>query len=179
MLLHDGQFQFQTMKSEMILIKKKEENLVIDRHLAINVNHEQFEKSIIRYSFLEMSKKKHDEHKEAIENDESFTLNDLKIPLHVSHVKPGNTLCTNDEFLILQNGSTTIEIRSPPQFRPKQVPWRDGMLRDISWCPELGIFILLTQKAVFAFNSKPLVAPPPPITAATNNDSQLTIISLW
>lgn len=52
-------------------------------------------------------------------------------------------------MLLFQDGSTTIEMTTPPKFELKKIPWRQGLLRDIAWCPALDQFLLLTQKALF------------------------------
>ena len=83
-----------------------------------------------------------------------FNLTNLTIPIYMSHFKVGNTLCSNETFLIAQNGPTTIEVRMPPKFEPKQVPWHEGLLRDLVWCSQLNVFILLTQKSLFSFDPK-------------------------
>jgi hypothetical protein len=108
------------------------------------------------------------------DDDDELNLNYLTVPSCIAHVKAGSTLCTNDEILILQDGATTIEVRLPPKFEAKRVPWRDGLLRDIAWCSELGVFVFLTQKTLFTFNPKSLVALP---TTTINTDIQLTMTS--
>jgi hypothetical protein len=110
----------------------------------------------------------------SVETSSGLALNKLTVPLHISHLKPGNTLCANDNVLILQDGPTTIEIRTPPKFEVKKIPWRYGLIRDIVWCPEFGVFILLTQKALFTLNTKSFVSPP---SALYNTDIQLTVNS--
>src|SRR4051794_17056940 len=93
-----------------------------------------------------------DELKEEEQDDNKFHINRLTIPISISHLKTGNTLSTNDDILVIQDGSTTIEIRTPPKFEPKRMPWRNGLIRDIIWCSELNVFALLTQHSLFTFN---------------------------
>lgn len=114
----------------------------------------------------------HDESKD--DDDDGFNLNHLTIPSYISHIKPGTTICANDNSFLVQDGSTTIEIRTPPKFEPKKVPWRDGLIRDIVWCSELNVFILLTQKNLFTFNPHSILALP---TTTINTDIQLKITS--
>jgi hypothetical protein len=106
------------------------------------------------------------------EDDNELHLNSLKVPIYVSHIKPGNTLCANNDSFLVQDGSTTIEIRVPPNFEPKIIPWRNGLIRDIVWCPELNVYILLTQKSLFTFNPLSIIAPP---TTTINTDTQLKV----
>lgn len=119
-----------------------------------------------------MSKKSKKETKDA--DDDDMKLNELTVPIYVSHVKPGSTLATNGELIVIQDGSTTIEVRTPPKFQPKRIPWRDGLIRDIAWCSELRVFFLLTQKGLFAFDSQALVAQP---TTTINTEIQPKVIS--
>jgi len=107
-------------------------------------------------------------------SNHEFILNQLTIPTYVSHLKPGTTLSANDDIFIVQDGSTTIEIRAPPKFEPKKAPWHDGLIRDIVWCSEFRVFILLTQKGLFTFNPQSLVTFP---TTTINTDTQLNISS--
>jgi hypothetical protein len=109
-----------------------------------------------------------------VKDDDELHLNYLTVPNFVAHVKAGNTLCTDDEILILQNGSTTVEIRIPPKFEPKKFPWKEGLIRDIAWCPKLGVFIFLTHNSLYTFNPKSIAAAP---TTTTNTDVQLIVTS--
>ncbi|CAF1079749.1 unnamed protein product [Rotaria sordida] len=120
-----------------------------------------------------MSKKKSSD-KQSNDNDDELKLNELKLPIYVSHLKSGNTLCANDNLLILQNGSTTLEIRTLPKFEPKHIPWHEGLLRDIVWCSELGLFIFLTQNALFTFNPQSIASPS---TTTINTEYRFKIIS--
>ncbi|CAF2920910.1 unnamed protein product [Rotaria sp. Silwood2] len=120
-----------------------------------------------------MSKNKSSD-KQLNDNDDGLKLNQLKLPMYVSHLKNGNTLCTNDNLLILQNGSTTLEIRTPPKFEPTHIPWHEGLLRDIVWSSELGLFIFLTQKALFTFNPKLIACSP---TTTVNIELQFKLTS--
>jgi hypothetical protein len=81
-----------------------------------------------------------------------LNLNNLTIPIYTAHLKPGNTLCANDDTFIVQDGSTTIEIRNPPKFALRKIPWRHGLIRDMIWSSELHVFIFLTQKSLFTFD---------------------------
>lgn len=117
-----------------------------------------------------MSKKQTKDEKD----DDGLNLNHLTVPIYVAHVKPGSTVSANDDSFLIQDGSTTIEIRTPPTFEPKRVPWRDGLIRDIAWCSQLNVFILLTQKSLFTFNPHTLLAPS---TTTINTDIQLKITS--
>ena len=87
-------------------------------------------------------------------NDHEFNLTRLTIPVYMCHFKVGHALCSNDTLLIAQNGPTTIEVRMPPKFEPKQVPWHEGLLRDSIWCSQLNVFVFLTQKSLFSFDPK-------------------------
>ena len=95
--------------------------------------------------------------KKTEENTDQIHIEDLKLPIHVSHVKPGNTLCSNDQVILIQDGSTTIEFRLPPKFLPKKIPWRFGYIRDIVWAPNLGLFILLTRDALYSVSPQSLL----------------------
>jgi hypothetical protein len=91
------------------------------------------------------------------ETPDGFHLNLLTMPTYMYHVKPGNTLCSNGNILLLQDGPTTIEFRMLPKFQQKKIPWRYGLVRDIVWCSHLEIFILLTRDALYSFNPKSLL----------------------
>ena len=118
-----------------------------------------------------MSKKSKIEH----QDEDVIKLNELTVPIYVSHVKPGTSLATNGEFLVIQDGSTTIEIRTPPKFEPKKMPWREGLIRDAVWCSELGVFFLLTQRGLYAFDPRTLVASATTTTIDTH--LQLKVIT--
>ncbi len=105
-------------------------------------------------------------------DDDKINLNHLTEPIFISHAKAGNTLSANDDTFIFQDGSTTIEIRTLPDFERKRIPWRDGLIRDIVWCAELNVFILLTQKNLFILNPRSIVVPP---TTKVNTNIQLKI----
>lgn len=104
-------------------------------------------------------------------NDNELRLNELGIPMHVAHVKPGNTLYANDNIVILQNGATTLEVCTAPKFELKQIPWNEGLIRDIIWCSELNLFLLLTKQSLFAFNPKSIN-----LSTIGNGDIQLKTI---
>jgi len=106
------------------------------------------------------------------ENDQ-LNINSLTLPISVTHLKPGNTLSTNNDSFLLQDGSTTIEIRAPPKFEVKKISWRNGLVRDIVWCSELNVYILLTHKSLFTFDPQTSIAPP---TTTINTDIQLKIV---
>jgi hypothetical protein len=121
-----------------------------------------------------MSVKKSSDHELKNDENDELNLNNLTVPIYIAHLKPGNTLCANDDTFIVQNGSTTIEIRNPPKFAPRKIPWRDGLIRDIIWCSELHVFVFLTQKNLFTFNPQSLN----PLPSATNKpDPQLRVTS--
>lgn len=101
--------------------------------------------------------KKHNASKE--EDLDTLHLDRLTVPISISHIKPGNTLCANEYVFVTQNGPTLIELRAPPKFEPRKIPWRDGLLRDIVWCPQLAVFILLTQKTLYTFDPASITAP--------------------
>jgi hypothetical protein len=96
-------------------------------------------------------------HQESEEKTDDFSLNRLMRPVYMSHIKAGSTLCSNGSVLLDQDGSTTIELRIPPKLQPKKIPWRYGLVRDITWCPELETFILLTRDALYSFSPKSLL----------------------
>lgn len=98
-------------------------------------------------------------YKKESKKDGKLDLKHLKLPQYLSHVKAGNSLCANKYVLLFQNGPTTIEIRAPPKFEAKQIPWHEGLLRDIIWSEDLGTFILLSQNSVFTFNASSITAP--------------------
>jgi len=77
----------------------------------------------------------------------------------VSHLKSGNALCANNNVLLLQDGSTAIEFRLPSKFHRKLIPWRFGLIRDIVWCSDLDLFILLTKDTLFNISPKSLLIP--------------------
>ncbi|CAF4755133.1 unnamed protein product, partial [Rotaria magnacalcarata] len=54
--------------------------------------------------------------KKISKNDDGLNLIALGVPSNVTHMKSGNTLCSNDSLVILQNGATTLEIRTAPKF---------------------------------------------------------------
>ncbi|CAF3535510.1 unnamed protein product [Rotaria socialis] len=108
---------------------------------------------------------------EISEKDDRFKLMELGIPYNVTHMKSGNTLCSDDSLVILQNGATTLEIRTPPKFEAKQIPWHDGLIRDIVWSSELKVFVLLTKKSLFTFDSKTTDCA----AGTAHDDSQLKI----
>jgi hypothetical protein len=83
----------------------------------------------------------------------------MTLPSELSHVKSGNTLCSIDSVMLIQDGSTTIEFRLLPNLEPKRIPWRFGLVRDIIWCSDLGVFILLTKDALFNISPKSLLIP--------------------
>ncbi|CAF2447024.1 unnamed protein product [Rotaria sp. Silwood2] len=89
-------------------------------------------------------------HQDSQENPDEFRLNQLTQPIYISHVKTGNTLCSNDHILLLQDGSTTIEFRTPPKFQPTHISWHNGLIRDTTWCSDLNVFIVLTKDALFS-----------------------------
>ncbi|CAF1141159.1 unnamed protein product [Rotaria sp. Silwood1] len=120
-----------------------------------------------------MSKKESSD-KTLNDNDDELKLNKLNLPSYVSHLKNGNTLCTNDNLLILQNGSTTLEIRTQPKFEPKHIQWHEGLLRDIVWCSELGLFIFLTQRTLFTFDPNLIASTP---TTTVNIEMQFKLSS--
>ncbi|CAF2145885.1 unnamed protein product [Rotaria magnacalcarata] len=109
--------------------------------------------------------------KKISKNDDGLNLIALGVPSNVTHMKSGNTLCSNDSLVILQNGATTLEIRTAPKFEAKQIPWHDGLIRDIVWNSELNVFVLLTKKSLFTFDSKTIDSA----TVTANNDSRLKI----
>jgi len=80
-------------------------------------------------------------------------------PMHLSHVKPGYTLCSNGNVMLMQDGSTTIEFRLLPNLEPKKLPWRFGLVRDIIWCSDLDVFLLLTKDALYSISPKSLLIP--------------------
>ena len=86
----------------------------------------------------------------------SWKLDQLTIPTQIYHLQAGNTLCSNDQVVVLQNGSTTIEFRIPPKFQSKRIPWRFGLVRDIVWSSQIDGFLLLTRDALHSINPKPL-----------------------
>lgn len=99
-------------------------------------------------------------------------LNHLTLPMHISHIKSGSTLCSNGKkLLVFQDGSTTIELSAPPKFEMKKIPWRHGLVRDITWCSALGQFLLLTQKSLFALGI-------PSSAAGGMNESDLELTAL-
>lgn len=106
------------------------------------------------------------------EKDETFNVNDLTVPTYITHIKPGNTLCANHDTFVVQNGPTTLEVRTPPNFEAKKIPWSNGLLRDIVWCPELNVFALLTQNGLFTFDPRCLTTP---AGSVASNDIQLKI----
>jgi len=106
--------------------------------------------------------------------DDSLQLNKLTVPFYVSHVKPGSSLATNGDIVVIQDGSTTLEIRTAPKFEPKKLPWRDGLIRDIIWSSDLQLFFLLTQKNLFAFDPQTIVAPS---TTTINTELQFKVLS--
>ena len=100
-------------------------------------------------------------------------LNHLTLPIHISHIKSGSTLCTNEnKLIVIQDGSTTIEFMAPPKFEMKRIPWRHGLVRDIAWCPALCQFMLLTQKSLFA-----LAIPSSSASGMNGADLELTAVS--
>ena len=101
--------------------------------------------------------KKHNKPEE--EDLDALHLDGLTVPIYIAHIKPGNTLCANEDVFIAQNGPTSIEIRAAPKFEPKKIPWRDGLIRDIVWCPQLAVFVLLTQKTLYTFDPASITAP--------------------
>jgi hypothetical protein len=94
-------------------------------------------------------------HKKSSEQNE-LNLNQLSKPTHLAHVKSGSTLCSSDNVILLQDGSTTIEFRLSPEFQVKRLPWRFGLIRDIVWCADLDLFILLTRDAAYSISPKSL-----------------------
>ena len=104
-----------------------------------------------------MSKKR--DLSEKTEEIDALHLNHLTVPIYTGHIKPGNTLCANDNLFVVQNGPTSIEVRSAPKFEPRKIPWNHGLIRDIVWCPELSVFVLLTQKTLFTFNPHSITNP--------------------
>lgn len=97
-----------------------------------------------------------------VQNSNPFKLTRLTLPIHLSHLKSGNTLSTNGKVLVLQDGSSTIEVRKPPDFKPTKIPWRNGVLRDIVWSAGLNAFILLTKNALYSLklNAHEAYLPP-------------------
>ncbi|CAF0977103.1 unnamed protein product [Rotaria magnacalcarata] len=93
------------------------------------------------------------------ENPDAFDLTKLTQPISISHAKPGNTICGNDHVLLLQDGSTTIEFRIPPKFQSKCIPWNYGLIRDIIWCSNLNIFILLTRDSLLSISPEGAIVP--------------------
>jgi hypothetical protein len=68
----------------------------------------------------------------------------------------GNTLCSNDQALVFQDGCTAIEFCSLPKFERKQVKWRYGLVRDIVWSDELAVFVLLTKDTLYTMDPEGL-----------------------
>ncbi|CAF1113041.1 unnamed protein product [Rotaria sordida] len=91
-------------------------------------------------------------HQDSQEKTDGFRLNQLTEPTYISHVKTGNTLCSNDHILLFQDGSTTIEFRTPPKFQRAHTSWHNGLIRDSIWCSDLDVFILLTKDALFSLS---------------------------
>ena len=88
----------------------------------------------------------------SFEDSQTLKLNQLTVPKQVFHVQGGNTLCSNDQILLLQDGSTTVEFRLPPNFQAKRIPWRFGLVRDIVWCSQFDVFLLLTRDALHSLS---------------------------
>ncbi|CAF4293935.1 unnamed protein product [Rotaria socialis] len=93
------------------------------------------------------------------ENPDTFDLTKLTLPISISHAKAGNTICANDHVLLLQDGSTTIEFRIPPKFQSKSIRWNYGLIRDIIWCSNLNIFLLLTKDSLLSISPEGVVVP--------------------
>jgi hypothetical protein len=132
-----------------------------------NIKKTLYRKKFAHAIFLEMSNEKsfHKEpkqksfHQEPEQKVDEFSVNRLIVPDYISHVKTGNTLCSNDNnMLILQDGPITLDIRFAPKFDSKKFPWHNGLVRDIIWCPDLNEFFLLTKNALFSFNPSSLIA---------------------
>lgn len=102
--------------------------------------------------------KKPDVH-ETVEEIDVLHLNNLTVPVYIAHIKPGNTLCANENLFVVQNGPTSIEVRTAPKFEPRKIPWNNGLIRDIVWSPDLSVFVLLTQKTLFTFDPHSITAP--------------------
>lgn len=101
-------------------------------------------------------------HSHEEEDSSSWKLDQLTIPTQVYHLQAGNSLCWNDQILILQDGATTIEFRSPPKFQSKRIPWRFGLIRDIVWSSQIDAFLLLTRNALHTISPKSLLLPQSP-----------------
>lgn len=84
--------------------------------------------------------------------DSSFLFNNLTIPTEISHIKAGHTLCVNEKLLVVQDGPTTLEIRLIGEFKAKRVPWNFGLIRDLIWSRELGLFFALTKTCLLSLN---------------------------
>ncbi|CAF4805755.1 unnamed protein product [Rotaria sp. Silwood1] len=111
-------------------------------------------------------------HQNSPEKTDEFRLNQITQPIYVSHVKTGSTLCSNDHILLLQDGSTTIEFRGYPKFQPVRIPWHNGLIRDMVWCSDLNVFILLTKDALFS------VSPTSLFTVETAKDKPLVDLKI-
>jgi hypothetical protein len=92
----------------------------------------------------------------------ALNLVDLMVPIYSLHLKPGSTLSTNGEIVILQDGSTNIQAFHPPNFRRKNVPWLYGHIRDMIWSFEMKVFLLLTKNSVIGLNYQELIPRHPP-----------------
>lgn len=88
------------------------------------------------------------------EDSHPLKLNQLTVPKQVFHIQGGNTFCSNDQILLLQDDSTTVEFRLPPKFQSKRIPWRFGLVRDIVWCSKFDVFLLLTRNALHSLSPK-------------------------
>jgi hypothetical protein len=126
---------------------------------------------IILFFLVQSSRNSH-HHQDSEEQNDELNLSRLTIPVYIYHVKSGNTLCSNDNVLLLQNGSTTIEFCLLPKYKPTKLPWRFGLIRDIVWCPDLNLFILLTRDSVFSVSPQSLLIPD---TAANKPIADFTI----
>ena len=96
---------------------------------------------------------------EPLDDSDPWNLSQITVPLYISHARPGATLCAGDDLLLFQDGSTTIEIRSPPKFLPKRIAWRNGLVRDIIWSSDLEVFFLLTKDTLFSLNIESFLDP--------------------
>ena len=130
---------------------------------------------LIGFMFLDLHEKnftKKEPEPQPEQSSNPFKLTRLTTPSYLAHLKSGNTLSTNGTLLVLQDGSGTIQVRTPPDFQPKKIPWRNGVLRDIVWSSGLNTFLLLTKNALYSLRYHP---PEPFQLPAPNLESEFTI----
>ena len=110
------------------------------------------------YVYLETRNEKYIQ-QESRENNDQLKLNKLNIPILVTDAQLGNTLCSNGTILVLQRTSSTIGFWRLPTLQSTNIPWRHGLIRDITWCFDLNVFIILAKDTLFSFDPQPLFIP--------------------